>query len=184
MRVGRLIGAAVSRLVGLLCRPQERYFSDGGARGSAIASLCLQEHRVVHRFGDKWSSRDCARAASAFVLQESTVASRRAALACCYICHLTIHSSRPRFVASFERVVVRFHSPTGLHVAGRLNSSVRPHRAGAKVWRQFRCCGSVASAGFGSCRWLGRRAPGSSHVAASGLRFRVRVPTLLGRDCS
>ena len=154
MRVGRLIGAAVSRLVGLLCRPQERYFSDGGARGSAIASLCLQEHRVVHRFGDKWSSRDCARAASAFVLQESTVASRRAALACCYICHLTIHSSRTRFVASFKGVVVPLQQLTGRRVAGRLNSGVRPHKAvkglAGSALLLFHCFGGFLVHGVGS----------------------------------
>ena len=37
---------------------------------------------------------------------------------------------------------------------------------------------------FGSRRWLGDRASGSSHAVASGLRFGVRVPTLQCRDCS
>ena len=41
-------------------------------------------------------------------------------------CGLTIHSSRTRFVAWFKCVVVRFLPLTGWHVAGRLNSSVRP----------------------------------------------------------
>ena len=46
-----------------------------------------------------------------------------------YNCGLTIHSSRTRFVTWFKCVVVQPQQLTGLHVAGRLNSGVRPHKA-------------------------------------------------------
>ena len=62
---------------------------------------------------------------------------------------LTIRSSRTRFVTQLKCVVVPLPQLTDSQVAGRLNSGVRPHKASAKVWRQFRCFGSVASVGFG-----------------------------------
>ena len=78
---------------------------------------------------------------------------------------LTIHSSRNHFVV-------------------RLNSGVRPHKAVQRFGGFGVVVAPLLRRVFGSRRWLGDRASGSFHVAASGLRFGVRVPTLQGRDCS
>ena len=99
------------------------------------------------------------------MLQESRVASRRGALACCYICHLTIHSSRTRFVASFKRAVVRLHPLTDQHVAGRLNSGVM--RGREHVLAGFFCRHSSSANGLPSRD--STAAFGQHHVAAARL---------------
>ena len=92
---------------------------------------------------------------------------------------LTIHSSRTRFVASFKCVVVPLHQLSDQQVAGRLNSSVRPHKAvqrfggvGVDLAPQLRRI-------FGSSRWLGRRASWGFRAVASRLRFVIPM----GEDC-
>ena len=90
---------------------------------------------------------------------------------------LTIRSSRTRFVTWFKCFVVPLPHLTGSYVAGRLNSGVRPHKAGTGVWRHQGCCSVIVPACFWFAALCCSTAWRSSCVVVSRLRF---VAPMLG----